>query len=144
VCFAIFRSIKALYVCLDEQEAYDPIVLQTDEIMAHCKKYFEEHPDDYSPTDFRNTLCFVTPKKYKVQLSFATMVRAMKCFYKELSDREGFDLDNSTIGKLSIDTTTNMPIDHEGQEMDLGDDTETGVIGDHVPPSATPGSTYVV
>jgi hypothetical protein len=138
VSFAIFRAIKALYVCLDEQEAYDPIVLTADEIMEHCKQYFEKHPDEFSPNHFCNTLTFVTPRKFKVPLSYGTKLRALKSFFKVLSDREGLDLDTATIGKLSIDQTTNMPIDHDGQEMDLGDDTEANM------PISLSSTTYVV
>jgi hypothetical protein len=136
VAFSIFRAIKALYVCLDEQEAYDPIVLSEDVIMQHCTEYFEKHPDNYSPSHFCNTLTFVTPKRFKIPLAFSTKLRALKCFFKVLSDREGLDLDMATIGKLSIDMTNNMPVDHEGQEMDLGDDTETNIKGSN--------TTYVV
>jgi hypothetical protein len=124
VAFTIFRTVKALYVCLDEQEAYDPIVLKEDDVIELCTKYFDEHPDDFSASDFCNSLTFVTAKKYKVPLSYGTKLRAVKSFFTVLSEREGLDLDKRTIGKLSIDITNTMPVDHEGQEMDLGDDTE--------------------
>jgi hypothetical protein len=111
-----------MYVCLDEQEAYDPIVLEKSYIQKKCKKYFDEHPDDFSAAGFCNELTFVSPKKYKIPLSYGTKLRAMKCFYTILSEREDLDLDKRTVGKLALHTTDTMPVDHDGQEMSLGDD----------------------
>jgi hypothetical protein len=135
VSFTLFRSVKALYVCLDEQEAYDPIALKKDVIMAMCTKYFDEHPDDYSTNDFCNSLTFVSPKKYKIPLSYGTKLRAMQCFYTVLSEREDLDLDKKTIGQQAIHMADTMPIDHEGQEMSLGDDTEDISAALHMSPN---------
>jgi hypothetical protein len=135
VSFTLFRSVKALYVCLDEQEAYDPIALKKDVIMAMCKKYFEEHPDDYSASGFCNSLTFVSPKKFKIPLSYGTKLRAMQCFYMILSEHEDLGLDKQTIGKQAIHMADTMPVDHDGQEMSLGDDTEDIAAALHLSPN---------
>jgi hypothetical protein len=122
VLFTIYRSVKALYVCIDEQEAYDPIVLSQEECMQKARAYFAKHPDDYHASDFCNCLTFISPLSYKVPLTYSAKLRAMKAFYKVLSEHESLELDGPTLAKISLHKADTLPVDHAGQEYELGDE----------------------
>jgi hypothetical protein len=122
VGIAIFRTIKALYVCIEEAEAYDDIALTEQDIQARAELYFDNFANDYTIEGFSNALMFVTKKKYKVPLTYPTKVRACKCFYRELCKREGLKISDDTLADLSIYGANNFKINHQGQEMEFGDD----------------------
>jgi hypothetical protein len=122
VAFTIYRTVKALYICVEESESYDEIALTEAECMAMCKKYFDKFPDTYNLQGYVNCLMVVTPRSFKIQLTYPTKVRALKCFYQELCDREGFSINHQTLSKLCIKGAMNLVVDHKGQEYEMGDD----------------------
>ena len=122
VGFTIFRTVKALYICVEESESYDEIALTEAECMEMCKKFFDKFPDTYTLQGYVNCLMVVTPRSFKIPLTYPTKVRALKCFYQELCDREGFSINHQTLSKLCIKGAMNMAVDHKGQEYEMGDD----------------------
>merc|ERR1712216_1085885 len=98
----IFRTVKALYVCVEESEAYDEIALAEADIQARVEVYFDNFANDYTLEGFSNALMYVTPKKYKVPLTYPTKLRTCKCFYKELCKREGLQISDDTLADLCI------------------------------------------
>ena len=122
VAFTIYRTVKALYICVEESESYDEIALTEAECMAMCKKYFDKFPDTYTLQGYTKCLMVVTPRSFKIQLTYPTKVRALKCFYQELCDREGFSINHQTLSKLCAEGAANFPVDHKGQEYAMGDD----------------------
>jgi hypothetical protein len=128
ILFTIFRGVKALYVCVEESEAYDDIVLSMEECQVRCDAYFKKFPDEYTLEGFSNLLMFVTPKLYKVPLTYATKVRACTTFYRTMAKREGLKLSEELLAQLAIEGAAKFVVDHRGQEMDLGD--ELNIPGD--------------
>jgi hypothetical protein len=124
VLFTLYRSVVALYVCIDEQEAFDPIHLTEEDCMERCREYFKMKPNDYARADYMNCLTFVSKKHFKVPLTYSTQIRALKCFYKCLCEHEDMELDKITLTKFVLEKVDNIPVDHEGQEMELGDEAE--------------------
>jgi hypothetical protein len=122
VLFTLYRSVSALYICIDEQEAYDPIHLTAEDCMTMCKAYFKLKPEDYSREDYLNTLTFISPNNYKVPLTYSTKVRGLKCFYKCLCEHEDLELDKVTLTNFVLDKVDNLPVNHDGQEMELSMD----------------------
>jgi hypothetical protein len=122
VAFTIYRTVKALYICVEESESYEPIFLSEQECFLRAKAYFNKFPNDYTIEGYSNCLMYVTPKRYKVPLTYPTKVRACKAFYATMCEHEGLVVKPETLTKLALEGAADFKVDHKGQEMEMGDD----------------------
>jgi hypothetical protein len=124
VLYSVYRTVLALYVCVHESEAYDPICLKYEECTTICKAYLKQFPDNYTMEGYFNNLTYVTPMKYKVPLTYACKVRAMKAFYLCMCQHENMPIKEEALTKMVLIDAASFKLDHKGQEMELGDEPE--------------------
>jgi hypothetical protein len=106
----MMRCIKALYVCIHEQEAYEATTISQEDINNLAKAYFDEHPDDYNLADFAKSLAVVSHRKYVIPLSYPTKLRAVKSFYTCAAALENFSLeDGDPLWWRAVDGANNFP-----------------------------------